>query len=215
MQRFIALAMLYLIFGGLVPAGTQPAKVVALAAHEFSLNDRYGDSFVNNVFKDNILLAVDYTTGQKMDSTNINWNNVEKPFEYRLVLKPGETFAFHDDVLPIYNGKIAKTTNAHFNSSEGFKSDGYLVGDGVCHLASLLFWVAKDAGLAAVAPTRHDFAPVPDVPSQYGVSIYNNQTKSSGNELQNLYITNNKSREVAFLFTYDGGKLKISAEENL
>jgi len=214
MKQFIILTILYLIFGGFAPAASQPAKVVALAAHEFPLTDRYTNSFVNDVFKDNILLAIDYATGKKLNPQSINWSTVDKPFEYEIILKPGETFAFHDDVLPQYAGRITRTTNAHFNSTEGFKSDGYLVGDGVCHLASLMYWVAKDAGLSTLAPTRHDFAPVPDVPREYGVSIYNNQEKSSGNEMQNLYITNNKKQQVTFLFKYDGKNLKISAVEN-
>lgn len=184
-----------------------------LASHEFSLNKRYENSFVNDVFKDNILLVTAYTSGQKVNPANIDWNKLEKPFQYNLVLKPGETFAFHDDVLPKYQGKVTKTTNSHFNFQEGFKSDGYLTGDGVCHLASLLYWVAKDAGLDALAPTRHDFAPVPQVPREFGVSIYNYPGKSQSNEVQNLYITNNKDKEITFQFDFDGEKLSIKAVE--
>ena len=206
-----------LLFFPFILSGLPASNVVdkTLAQHEFSLNDRYGNSYVNDVFKDNILLTVDYATGKKVDGANINWSNVNKPFEHRITLKPGETFAFHDDVLPQYAGKVDKTTNAHFNSTEGFKSDGYLVGDGVCHLASLLYWVARDAGLTAVAPTRHDFAKIPEVPAQYGVSIYNYPGKSASNEAQNLYITNNKTHTVAFEFAYDGNNLKITAVENI
>lgn len=185
-----------------------------LAVHEFSLDDRYQVPSVNEVFKDNILLAVSYTGGVHINPTNVDWNSVEKPFTYKLTLKPGETFAFHDDVLTTYKGKVDKTTNVHFNSSEGFKSDGYLVGDGVCHLASLLYWVAKDAGLDALAPTRHDFAPVPDVPQQFGVSIYRSPAgESQSNELQNLYITNNKDKTIAFVFNYNGDTLTVKAIE--
>ena len=182
-----------------------------IVAHEISLQNRYNNSYVNNVFKHNILLATRYATGEKIDPANIKWEKIEKPFQSQLVLKPGETFAFHDDVLPQYEGKVDKTTSAHFNSSEGFRSDGYLVGNGVCHLASLLYWVAQDAGLSALAPTRHDFAPVPDVPSQFGVSIYNYPGKNTSNELQNLYISNTKNRTIAFVFNYDGSKLTIRA----
>ena len=178
-----------------VAVWTKKPAVVTLASHQFSLEDRYRNSFVNDIFKDNILLAIRYAT-----------NNTNK-----ITLKPGETFAFHDDVLPQYQDKVDKTGNSHFSSDEGYKSDGYLVGDGVCHLASLLYWVAKDAGLNALAPTRHDFAPVPDVPQQYGVSIYDAAGKSMSNELQNLYISNNKSKTIAFLFNYDGKNLTIKA----
>ena len=158
---------------------------------------------------------IKYTKGEKIDPSKIDWEKIGKPMEYRLSLKPGETFAFHDDVLPKYDGKVKKTTNSHFNSSEGFKSDGYLVGDGVCHLASLLYWVAKDAGLDTLAPTNHDFANIPDVPREYGVSIYAYPEKRESDAVQNLYITNNKNKEVAFEFEYDGNKLRIKAVEKL
>ena len=192
-----------------------PAKPIdlTLATHRFSLENRYADSFVNNVFKDNILLTLNYAAREKVDPQKLDWNTIEKPSQYKLVLKPGETFAFHDDVLPQYRGRVSQTTNAHFNFQEGFKSDGYLTGDGVCHLASILYWVAKDAGLDALAPTRHYFAPVPDVPREFGVSIYNYPGKNASNEEQNLYITNNKNKSVEFVFSYDGHDLTVSVKE--
>lgn len=195
----------------LSPFAVTPDKV--LATHSFSLEKRYNDTFVNNVFRDNILLTIDYLEGKAKPTPTVDWNNVVKPFQYRMVLKPGETFAFHDDVLPKYSGKVNMTTNAHFNSQEGFKSDGYLVGDGVCHLASLIYWVAKDAGLDTYAPVRHDFAIVPEVPREYGVSIYATPGVDANDQQQNLYITNNKDKNVAFEFVYDGSDLKISATE--
>lgn len=210
------IAFLFLPIIGLSQPVTTPISTTAqLAYHEFSLNDRYSNTFVNNVFKDNILLTIDYAANQKIDPANIDWTKIEKPFKYTITLKPGETFAFHQDVLSQYNGKVTKTTNSDFSSDQGFKSDGYLIGDGVCHLASLLYWVAKDAGLDALAPTRHDFAPVPDVPKEFGTSIYKLGDKSQTNELQNLYITNNKNKDVAFVFNYDGQKLGITAQEAL
>ncbi len=178
-------------------------RVNTLASRQFSLENRYNNHFVNDVFKKNILLTIHYTTDKKV--------NINKPFATKLILNPGETFAFHDDVLPQYEGKVNKTTNAHFSANEGFISDGYLVGDGVCHLASLMYWVAKDAGLNVLAPTRHDFAPVPEVPREYGVSIYSSPDKNAPNELQNLYISNSKNKTVAFLFNYDGRNLTIKA----
>ncbi len=191
----------------------QAQEIKPLATHEFSLDKRYGNEFVNNVFKDNILLTIDYLRGDKIDPSKINWTEVEKPFTYTLSLKPGDVFAFHDDVLPQYTGKITKTTNAHFNYSDGFKSDGWLTGDGVCHLASLMYWTAKDAGLDALAPTRHDFANIPEVPREYGTAIYEVPGQSGSNQAQNLYITNNKDKEVDLVFNYDGTNLKIQAQE--
>ncbi len=185
-----------------------------LAVHEFSLAKRYPVSVVNTVFKDNILLTLSYISGSKINPTDINWDNIGKPFSYEFSLKPGETFAFHNDVLPQYEGKVDKTPNLYFNSLEGFKSDGYLVGDGVCHLASILYWVAKDAGLDTLAPVRHDFAPVPEVPREYGVSIYRGGADNSQtNEMQNLYITNNKDKTVTFVFNYNGDHLTVEAVE--
>lgn len=190
-------------------------QVKTLAVHEFSLENRYNDVYVNGVFRDNILLAVNYLAGSKITPDNIDWKKINSQFKEKITLEPGQTFAFHDDVLPEYAGKVSKTTNAHFNSQEGFKSDGYLVGDGVCHLASIFYWVAKDAGLDTLAPTRHDFAPIPDVPREFGVSIYdNNLSKSSSNELQNLYIKNNKDKAVTFEFDYDGKTLTVRAQQS-
>mgnify|MGYP001591175047 FL=1 len=191
----------------------QPAivsTVEPLASREFSLAKRYADSFVNDVFKDNILLTIKYLTGEEIDPKKINFEDVRKPFDQKLILKPGEAFAFHDDVLPEYDGKVARTVNGHFNAQEGFRFSGLLFGDGVCHLASLLYWVAKDAGLETVAQVRHDFANIPEVPKEYGVSIFAYPGKQYSDQMQNLYITNNKEQEIVFEFVYNGENLKIS-----
>lgn len=203
--------MMPFLQGSPLRALTPEQKV--LASHEISLEKRYPVESVNTVFKDNMLLTLEYATGTKT-TTSPDWREVEKPAEYRLELKKGETFAFHDDILPEYQGKVTKTTNAHFNSAEGFASDGYLIGDGVCHLASLMYWVAKDAGLDTYAPTRHDFAPVPEIPREYGTAIYTDQSgKSYGDEMQNLYITNNKDQTITLDFKYDGANLTMDIEE--
>jgi len=112
-------------------------------------------------------------------------------------------FAFHEDVLPQFVGKVTAGTHAHFNYDEGFKSDGYLTGDGVCHLASLLYWTARDAGLETLAPTNHDFANVPDVPKEYGVSIF------AYDPMQNLYITNTFDTPVQFVFAVNEDTLTV------
>lgn len=184
-----------------------------LAYHEMSLDNRYGNKFVNDVFKDNILLNLAYLNGQVNKATDIRWEEVVKPFNYEFILNPNTTFAYHEDVEDKYKPTLAKTTNAHFNSQEGFKTDGYLFGDGVCHLASLINWVAKDAGLSVEAPTNHDFANIPDVPKEYGVSIYSNPYSRGSNTRQNLYITNNKSKPITFKFAYQDNKVKVSVVE--
>jgi len=201
---------------GIVMLVTNPAKPqvlgtpgVVLASHSFSLENRYGNSFVNGVFKDNILLTLAYLDGTVKDKTDISWGKVTSPFSYKFTLDPGQGFAFHDQILPEYKGSVVQTTNAHFNYQDGFKSDGYLTGDGVCHLASLIYWAAKDSGLSTIAPTDHDFAKIPEVPRQYGVSIYDLPGAFDTSARQNLYITNNLDKPVSFEFSYNGSDLTI------
>ena len=183
------------------------ASTVALASHTISLEKRYDNSFVNGVFKDNILLALNYMSGNVRSKQDINWDNIRMPFTFEFSLKPGEGFAFDDKLLPEYQDRINIVTNTHFIGSEGYKSDGYLIGDGVCHLASVIYWSAKDAGLEAISLRNHDFAQIPEVPKEYGVSIM------SSDPYQNLYIFNNKDSVVIFKFNYDGENLIVSIEE--
>lgn len=180
-----------------------------LAHVEYSLQDRYTNSFVNDVFADNILLTMAYMRGVAQDGKDIDWTAVKAPFNYQFTLKPGETFAFHDRVLKEYDGKIKLTTNAHFNSVQGFRSDGYLIGDGVCHLASFMNVAARDAHLRVFAPTNHDFAKIADVPKEMGVSIYYDPTSVGSSAQQNLYITNDKDYDVTFNFIYRENILHI------
>lgn len=186
------------------PTGSLPPK--ALSEVSYSLSNRYSNTFVNNVFSDNILLTIAYLDGKVKKGDPIDWEKVKADWEVKFSLKPGETFAFHDAVLDKYKGKIASTTNAHFNSYEGFKSDGWLVGDGVCHLASFMYVAARDAGLEVEAPTSHDFAVIPNIEKKDGVSIY------SENTMQNLYITNNQSDDINFVFTNKNNFLTIRIE---
>lgn len=202
---------LYLILSLAYPSHqAQGGAYVELAERSFSLNTRYDNSFVNGVFKDNILLTLAYMNGRVSKKEDISWDEVEKPFKYEFSLEPGDGFAFHDQVFPQYKEKIVKTTNAHFNYADGFKSDGYLMGDGVCHLASLIYWAAKDAGLSAVSPVNHDFAAIPEVPKQYGVSIYALPGALESSARQNLYIVNDTDKRVIFVFDYDGSDLTVS-----
>jgi len=147
---------------GLTSANQQAAQQL-LGKEKMSLGDRYAVSSVNDVFRDNILLTLAYMSGAVKNPSQINWDALHKSTIYTVTLQPGEVFAFHDDVLPEFAGKKIVTTNAHFGPSEGFRSDGYLYGDGVCHFASLINWAATDAGLKVVAPVRHDFARIPEI----------------------------------------------------
>lgn len=188
-----------------------PLQGIPLSSHEISLENRYEVKSVSDVFKDNILLNLAYMRG--IISKDINWDEIKKPFHYEFRLDPNQTFAFHDDLLDQYKGKVVKTTAAHFNAQEGFKTDGYLFGDGVCHLASLLYWAAKDASLDSYAPTNHDFMTIPEINKIYGVSIYSSPFSKGSNAQQNLYITNNKDKEIAFEFDYNDDKLKVTVIE--
>ncbi len=179
----------YLLGTQNLPAGRQGVR----AERSFSLTDRYPDRGVNDVFRYNILHTLDL-----MDQKS-----------YSFTLNPGQVFAFHEDVLPKFEGKIAATTRAHFNYTDGFKSDGWLMGDGVCHLASLLYWAAKSAGLEALAPTNHNFANIPEVPKEYGVSIFYTPGARDANARQNLYITNTFDKPVRFAFLEDGSRLTV------
>ncbi|MBI2613336.1 MAG: VanW family protein [Candidatus Levybacteria bacterium] len=184
-----------------------------LASEQISLEKRYDNKFVNDVFKDNILLNLSYLGGKVTKREDIVWEDVNKSFSYSFKLLPGKTFTFHEDVLPKYVDSLVKTTNAHFNYDDGFKSDGYLMGDGVCHFASLIYWVAKEAGLDAYAPANHDFAVIPEIDKEYGVAIYMMPGNSNANAMQNLYVTNNKENAVIFEFDYKNGELKLSISE--
>jgi hypothetical protein len=188
-------------------------KTKQLASEHISLEKRYENRYINNVFKDNILLNLSYLAGKVTKKADIDWKEIEKPINYKFTLLPNETFAFHDDVLEKYRNSVVKTTNANFNYNDGFKSDGYLTGDGVCHFASLIYWASKIAGLDAYAPTSHNFAAIPEIDRKFGVSIYKVPGQSATSKLQNLYVTNNKNKPIAFNFSYKNDELKITISE--
>lgn len=183
-----------------------------LASHEMSLANRHPVPSVSDIFRDNILLTIHYMSGRVTQPSQINWDEVRKPYKYEFVLKSGEVFAYHDDVLPEYQEKVALTTKAHFNAQEGFLFSGLLYGDGVCHLASLMNWVGKDAGLKVDARVNHDFARIPEISREYGTSIITDPTAPTLNEqMQNLYITNTSDKDVKFVFEYgEDQELKVS-----
>lgn len=198
-----------LIFGGM-PA-SQPQIV---AEHKMSLEDRaMPGSFMNNAMRDNILLTLAYLRGVPVTASP-DWEAVRKPFSYKFELKPGETYTFQKDALPEFEKSVVKTTNVHFASSEGYVSDGYLIGDGVCHLASLFYWAARDAGLDAVAPTNHDFMPIPEIPREFGVAIYSQPGEHLVNEKQNLYVKNDGNAPISFDISYDGNNVEVKVVKN-
>ena len=180
-----------------------------LSSKSISLEKRYDNEFVNGVFRDNILLTLNYMDGRISDKSGIVWEDIVKPRTYQFELKPGEGFAFHDQILDDYSSSVVKTTNARFNHQDGFKSSGYLYGDGVCHLASILYWAALDAGLNAFSQVNHDFAIINEVPKEFGVSIFYMPGGFAKSSAQNLYIINNLDTPVSFVFTYDGTELSV------
>jgi len=209
--------ILFLVFSQFAApfADRSPVAVKPLASESISLDNRQPNKSVNDVFKDNILLNTAYLSGKVTKKADVKWDEIRKPFEYRFTLMSGEAFAFHEDVLEEYKNSLVKTTNANFNFTDGFKSDGYLMGDGVCHLASLMYWVSKTAGLNAYAPTNHNFAVIPEIDKEFGVSIYKMPGNYSANTKQNLYITNKNEYPVVFEFIYNGNLLKLSIYEEI
>lgn len=215
-NTLLTVGSLLFIGNGLI-FGAQPAtpEPIALSERSISLEKRaMPGSFMNEVMKDNILLTIGYMRGIITDRSAINWNEIRMPFTYSFTLNPGESYSFQKDSLPKYAGSIVKTIDVNFGGSDGFKHDGYLMGDGVCHLASLFYWAAMDANLDAAAPTNHDFRAIPEVPREYGVSIYSTPGESYANSMQNMYVKNDTQSPITFEITYDGEKLKTKVVKN-
>lgn len=202
-------ALTAITFGDITPISSEQV----LASYEISLENRYPADSVSDIFQDNILLNLAYLSGKVTSKEQINWDEIRQPFRYELTLRPGDVFAFHEDVLPKYQGRVLKTTQSQFNAQQGFKFSGRLYGDGVCHLASLMYLVALRAGLDAEAPTNHNFAKIPQIDKEYGVSIYYNPGQTLSNTRQNLYITNNRMHSIVFRFDYHDNILRFDINE--
>ncbi len=188
-------------------------KPEVLASSQMSMEYRYPVASVSKIFKENLLLNLAYMDGRVTNAKDINWTEVVKPFSSEFTLKPTETFAFHNAVLPEYKDSVVVTTKARFNQQDGFKTDGYLYGDGVCQLASFINMAARDASLEVVQYTNHDFAAIPEVPKQYGVAIYLDPNNLASSGRKNLYVTNNQDKPVTFRFDYDGVDLKVTVSK--
>ncbi|MFH0864287.1 MAG: VanW family protein [Candidatus Gottesmanbacteria bacterium] len=206
-QELVSLALLGLtLFEPVEPINMVGFNMVSaikpLASQSMDMTNRYPDKWVNEVFSDNILLSLHYLKGDAVN--NPNWEKTREPFQVDFTLKSGDVFAFHDVTLPEYKDKVVKTMNSHFMWDEGYKSDGWLIGDGVCHLATLMNWVASEAGLKVIAKANHDFRPVPDIDRKYGTSIF------YGNVYQNLYIENTLDYSAKFEFKIDPKKINLS-----
>jgi hypothetical protein len=164
-------------------------KEEVLAEHFLDLKVRSESDAVNEVFKDNILLALEY-------------------YGYSFILKPEEVFAFHANIASEFADLPVKTGGTNYTAKEGYKTILGLPGNGVCHLASLMNWTAADAGLEVTARVNHDFAPIPEVPREYGTSI--RYMPAGGNsQNQNLYIKNTFDFPVKFVFTTDSESVSL------
>jgi hypothetical protein len=210
LASFLTASILSLSTVSAEPVQIQNEPKVELASKSMSLNTRYGYEMPENVYKDNILLNLAYLSGEVKSNEDIDWDKIRKPFTLTLTLEPGQRFAYHNLVDSKYRDNVALAVDTNFGAGDGYKFEGGLYGMGVCHLASLMHWAALDAGLESVAPSNHDFYPIPEIPKEYGVAIYNSPDAVSASEKQNLYITNNLDSAVTFKFDYDGVNLKIS-----
>lgn len=208
-----------------LPDVFEEATIKSLAAEEIWVRDED----VGPILRDNIILQLHYikgdawafrknddragmnpapTKGEIMSPDDIDWERLEEPFEGYFVLEQGEVFAFHPEVLPEFDGDNLKAVPARFGYEDGFKTYGGLPGNGVCYLASLINWVAKEAGLETIAKVNHDFYPVPGVPREYGVAIYYLDGSETA-KVQNLYIKNTLNRTALFYFSFDGEKVRL------
>lgn len=212
-QIFTNIAAISFLTLAAIPNTTPP---VELASQQIDLAERTpGGGSMSDIMADNILLNLAYLNNEISDPKAINWDEVRKSRTIEFKLRGGEVFAYHEDFLPEYEGKVALTTNGRFSYEQGFKYDGYLMGDGVCHLASLMNWVAKDAVLKTDVPTNHDFMPIPGIEREHGVAIYFMPGSKEANARQNLYITNTKDKDVIFRFVIEEKNLELKILEDV
>jgi vancomycin resistance protein YoaR len=177
----------------------EPQKEV-LASESLDLDNRYPVKSVSEGFKENIL---------------VNLGHLKEINNGRIILAPGEVFAFHKNLLPEFLGSKVITQRSEYRASEGYKLVSGLYGNGVCHLATLMNWVASEAGLEVTARVNHDFAPVPGVDRKYGTSIKFYPNVGGASERQNLYIKNNKDYPIEFVFEREGDNLIFSIKRSI
>lgn len=193
-----------------VSAPTVPQAQIELGSASMSLDNRYGYDAPENAYKDNILLNLAYLSGEVKSKQDIDWDKIRKPFTLQFSLEPGQRFAYHDLIDPLYKDSVAVTVHTNFGAGDGYKFADGLYGMGVCHLASLIHKAALSAGIESIAPTNHDFYPIPEIPKEYGVAVYNNPSVPESSMKQNLYIKNNLDTRVDFRFDFDGDNLKVT-----
>lgn len=184
----------------------RPAIQRLVTDKSLDLTNRTPSVSINEGFADNMLLSLHYLKGDAGNPRSINWDEIRKPFEVSFTLFPGEVFAFHDNVMPKY-ANPQYTLKSKFVTNEGYKFVNGLGGNGVCHLATLINWAAKEANLEVTAPANHDFYPVVGIPRENGTAIMS--TGSTGN----LYVKNNKDNPVTFVFDSTTQKIELKIVE--
>ena len=213
---------------GVATASAQPIFLSPMAESEFhqvisqtkfDLSRRWENEGVSQGFEDNIILALYYLkepNQEPVKKTPLKHEEIEKlapdDFSVEFELKPGQAFAFHNNILPEYQNRVVKTMESQFMTYQGYRVVSGLGGNGVCHLASLINWAASEAGLAVEARADHSFARIEGVPREYWTSIRYSQ--SGGNsQNQNLYIVNNQDFTVRFVFKRMGNELELRLEK--
>jgi hypothetical protein len=174
-----------------------PQKEV-LAEGVLDLSSRNPNKSINEGFKENILVNLDYLYKDRD----------------KLILQPGEVFAFHKNIHADFKDAKVVTQESEYRASDGYKLVAGLYGNGVCHLATLMNYVASQAGFEVTAMVSHDFAPVPGIDRKYGTSIKFYPNIGGTSERQNLYIKNTKDCPVEFKFSQEGDLLKFVIIKN-
>ena len=176
-----------------------------LASESMDLTKRYPQKSINDGFVENIFTALGYFSLKgKISQAN------EGEFSFSIVLNPNDVFAFHKNILPQLNGSNIITQDSGFLRSDGYKIIAGLDGNGVCHLASLMNFVASEANLEVTAPTNHNFAQIQGIDRKYGTSIYYLPKGGEVSQRQNLYVRNNKDYPIEFSFLLSGNFLTFS-----
>ena len=92
-------------------------------------------------------------------------------------------------------------------------TDGYMGTESVIWLPYSLGCTGRGTGINSLA--SHDFARIPEISREYGVSIKYMPGETANSARQNLYITNNQDVPVTFVFEYDGTNLKVKVVKDL
>lgn len=192
---------------GDVLAWTAESEIIT--QHTLPLSESQGEDvdYISRAASDNILLALHYLADTvPKQGEAVDWEQIRQPQLISLKLNPGEVFAFHPETLSKFQNKPVKAVQTNFYGSDGYVVDNNLIGNGVCYLASLMNWTASEAGLAVTAKINHDFFPVPNVPSEYGTSIFYIPGADSSQN-QNLYIENTLGVPVFLVFSADAERV--------